>query len=135
MWDLWWTKWHWDRFFPEYFGFPLSISFHRCSIKMEKQKKTSSSASEVCTINLQGCGASVASAAGPFSKIIIIVNSKHWHVTNNKSPCIIYVYRFAVTKLCNACKSDMWRCAAFLRNVEDELQPASIESSNCMKFL
>jgi hypothetical protein len=26
-------------FSPEYFGFPLSISFHRCSIKMEKQKK------------------------------------------------------------------------------------------------
>ena len=22
MWDLWWTKWHWDRFFPEFFGFP-----------------------------------------------------------------------------------------------------------------
>ena len=22
MWDLWWTKWHLDRFFPEYFGFP-----------------------------------------------------------------------------------------------------------------
>jgi hypothetical protein len=38
VWDLWWTKWHWDRFFSEYFGFPLSISFHRCSIKMEKQK-------------------------------------------------------------------------------------------------
>jgi hypothetical protein len=32
MWDLWWTKWHWDRFSPEFFGFPLSISFHRCSI-------------------------------------------------------------------------------------------------------
>jgi hypothetical protein len=28
-WDLWWTKWHWDRFFSESFGFPLSISFHR----------------------------------------------------------------------------------------------------------
>jgi hypothetical protein len=27
--DLWWTKWHWDRFFSESFGFPLSISFHR----------------------------------------------------------------------------------------------------------
>jgi hypothetical protein len=39
MWDLWWTKWHWDRFFPEYFGFPLSVLFHRCSIKIEKQKK------------------------------------------------------------------------------------------------
>jgi hypothetical protein len=20
MWDLWWTKWHWDRFFSEFFG-------------------------------------------------------------------------------------------------------------------
>jgi hypothetical protein len=29
--DLWWTKWHWDRFFSEFFGFPLSISFHRRS--------------------------------------------------------------------------------------------------------
>jgi uncharacterized membrane protein YiaA len=38
MWDLWWTKWHWDRFFSEYFGFPLSISFYRCSITIEKQK-------------------------------------------------------------------------------------------------
>jgi hypothetical protein len=54
--DLWWTKWHWDRFFPEYFGFPLSISFHRCSIKMEKQKETSSSSSQGCTKSLQGCG-------------------------------------------------------------------------------
>jgi hypothetical protein len=26
MWDLWGTKWHGDRFFPEYFGFPLSVS-------------------------------------------------------------------------------------------------------------
>jgi hypothetical protein len=25
MWDLWWTKWHCDRFFSEFFGFPLSI--------------------------------------------------------------------------------------------------------------
>jgi len=23
--DLWWTKWHWDRFFCEYFGFFPSI--------------------------------------------------------------------------------------------------------------
>jgi hypothetical protein len=26
------TKWHWDRFISEFFGFPLSISFHHCSI-------------------------------------------------------------------------------------------------------
>jgi hypothetical protein len=25
MWDLWWTKWQWDRFFPEYFGFPCQF--------------------------------------------------------------------------------------------------------------
>jgi hypothetical protein len=31
MWDLWWTKWHWDRFFSELFGFPLSISLLRPS--------------------------------------------------------------------------------------------------------
>jgi hypothetical protein len=39
MWDLWWTKWHWDRFFSEYFSFPLSISFNRCYITMDKQEK------------------------------------------------------------------------------------------------
>jgi hypothetical protein len=22
-WDLWWEKWHWDRIFFEFFGFPL----------------------------------------------------------------------------------------------------------------
>jgi len=22
MWDLWWTKWHWDKFLSEYFVFP-----------------------------------------------------------------------------------------------------------------
>jgi hypothetical protein len=40
MWDLWWTKWHWDRFLPEYFGYLLSISFHRCSITRKSREKT-----------------------------------------------------------------------------------------------
>jgi hypothetical protein len=39
MWDLWWTKWHWDRFFFQYFGFPLSVSFHRCYITRKNEKK------------------------------------------------------------------------------------------------
>jgi len=26
---VWWMKWHWNRFFSEFFGFPLSVSFHR----------------------------------------------------------------------------------------------------------
>jgi hypothetical protein len=28
VWDLWWTKWQWDRIFSEYFGIPLSVSCH-----------------------------------------------------------------------------------------------------------
>jgi hypothetical protein len=38
MWDLWGTKWHWDRFFSEYFGFPPSVSFHWCSITRKRTK-------------------------------------------------------------------------------------------------
>jgi hypothetical protein len=26
MWDFWWTKWHSDKLFPEYFGSPLQQS-------------------------------------------------------------------------------------------------------------
>jgi hypothetical protein len=33
MWDLWWTKWHWDRFFSEFFGFPLSI--HNSTVDLQ----------------------------------------------------------------------------------------------------
>jgi hypothetical protein len=55
--DLWLTKWHWDRFFLEYFGFLLSISFHRCSITWKSKKKNwssfSSSSSQGCTISLK----------------------------------------------------------------------------------
>jgi hypothetical protein len=32
MWDLWWTKYHWDRFFSKFFHVPLSVSFHHCFI-------------------------------------------------------------------------------------------------------
>ena len=32
MWDLCQTKWHWKRFFFQYFTYPLSVSFHHCSI-------------------------------------------------------------------------------------------------------
>jgi len=26
----WWTKWHWDRFFSQYFSIVLSVPFHQC---------------------------------------------------------------------------------------------------------
>lgn len=34
MWDLWWTKWHWNRFLLENLSFPVSLSFHQCTIFM-----------------------------------------------------------------------------------------------------
>jgi hypothetical protein len=37
-WDLWWTKWHWDRFLSESYGFPLSILFR--GFKKKKKKPT-----------------------------------------------------------------------------------------------
>jgi hypothetical protein len=68
MWDLWGAKWHWDRFFPEYFGFPLSISFHRCSIIPKNKKKTLIIFIAGLHNKPQGCGASVASAGRRFKK-------------------------------------------------------------------
>jgi hypothetical protein len=57
-------------FVPEYFGFPLSISVHRCSITRKNEKKSSSSQGLHNTP--QDCGASVESAAGPFTIYIYI---------------------------------------------------------------
>jgi hypothetical protein len=30
MWDLWWTKWHWNRYLSVYFGFLLLVLLHQC---------------------------------------------------------------------------------------------------------
>jgi hypothetical protein len=56
-----------DRFFPEYFGFPLSISFHRCSITRKNENKKLIIFITGLHNKPQGCGASVASAARHFS--------------------------------------------------------------------
>jgi hypothetical protein len=62
--------------FPEYFGFPLSVSFHRCSITRKNETFSITWKNKKKLIFLifitglhnkpQGCGASAASAAGPF---------------------------------------------------------------------
>jgi hypothetical protein len=61
--------WHWDRFLPEYFGFPLSVSFHLCFIRVEKQRKHFIVI--IVPIGFRkkpsSCGASVVSSAGPFN--------------------------------------------------------------------
>jgi hypothetical protein len=51
---------------PESFGFPLPISFHRCSITRKNEKTLIIFISGLHN-KPQGCGASVASAAGPFT--------------------------------------------------------------------
>jgi hypothetical protein len=39
MWDLWWTKWYWDRyFFSSTSVCPCQFFFHWCSIKMDNRK-------------------------------------------------------------------------------------------------
>jgi hypothetical protein len=50
VWDLWWTKWHWDRFFP------LSVSFHRCTITRKNEKTQIIFITELHN-KRQGCGA------------------------------------------------------------------------------
>ena len=30
--NVWWAKWQWYRFVSQYFSFPLTVSFHQCSI-------------------------------------------------------------------------------------------------------
>jgi hypothetical protein len=48
-------------------GFPLSVSFHRCSITRKNEKKIIIFITGLQNTP-QGCGASIASAAGPFNK-------------------------------------------------------------------
>jgi hypothetical protein len=67
MWDLWWKKWQWDRFLSEYFGFPMSVSFHWCSITRKRttnnnhhrhlQHRVAQEASKLRCVRSVCCGA------------------------------------------------------------------------------
>jgi hypothetical protein len=67
MWDLWWTKWHWDRFFLEYIGF-FPCQFHSTGAPLHGKTKKRINFITGLRNKPQGCRASVASAAGPFTK-------------------------------------------------------------------
>ena len=43
-----WTKWHWDRFFSQYFSFSLSGQFDRCSIPIH------SSTADIVVLGIDG---------------------------------------------------------------------------------
>jgi hypothetical protein len=55
-------------FSPEYFGFPLSVSFYRCPITRKNKKKNLIIFITGLHNKPQGLGVSVASAVGPFTK-------------------------------------------------------------------
>jgi hypothetical protein len=68
MWDLWWTKWHWDRFSPQFFGFPCQFHSNGAPLLRKGQKII------IIFIFIAGLDnkphgrdASVASAAGAFT--------------------------------------------------------------------
>jgi hypothetical protein len=71
MWDLWWTKWHLDRFFSEYLGFPCQFHSTSAQLPGKGQKKIIIIIIVIFIIGLhkkpQGCCASIASAAGRFT--------------------------------------------------------------------
>jgi hypothetical protein len=71
MWDLWWTKWHWDRFFPRVLRVSPVNLIPPVLHYLEKRKNLIIFLFIFSTglhNKPQGCGASVGSAAGPFSE-------------------------------------------------------------------
>jgi hypothetical protein len=66
-------------FYLEYFGFPPSISFHRCSITRKNEKKKLIIFITGLHNKPQGCGVSVSSAAVPFT------THTHTHTHTHKS--------------------------------------------------
>jgi hypothetical protein len=70
MWDLWWTKWHWDRFFPPSSSvFPCQFHSTGASLLGKGQKLIIIIFTFITGLHNKphGCSASVASAAGPFT--------------------------------------------------------------------
>jgi hypothetical protein len=66
MWDLWWTKWHWERFFsPSTSVFPRQ--FYSTGAPLHGKTKKLIIFITGLHNKPEGCGASVASAAGPFT--------------------------------------------------------------------
>jgi hypothetical protein len=68
MWDLWWTKWHWDRFFPRVLRFSPNNFIPLVLHTWKNEKKKLIIFVTWLHNKPYGCGASVASAASPQKK-------------------------------------------------------------------
>jgi hypothetical protein len=77
---------HWDRFIPRYFGFPLQ--FHSTDVPLHGKTKKKLIIFIIELHNKpQGCDASVASAAGPFTK-------KYFDYMQNSQMQTVFVQEF-----------------------------------------
>jgi hypothetical protein len=65
MWGLWWTHWHWDSFSPSISVLPCQ--FHSTGAPLQGKTKKKIIFSTGLHNKPKGCGASVASAAWPFT--------------------------------------------------------------------
>jgi hypothetical protein len=84
MWDLWWTKWHWDRFFPRVLRF-YPVNFIPPVLHYTEKRKRKLIIFITGLHNKpEGCGASVASAAGPFTihtkNVRTYISSTEWYL-------------------------------------------------------
>jgi hypothetical protein len=89
VWDLWWTKCHCDRFFPEYFRFFLSFSFHRCSITWKNETRIILLFIFITVLHSEprGCSPSVTPAARTFKKKAMAStwpNKNHWMIVRDQ---------------------------------------------------
>jgi hypothetical protein len=57
MWDLWWTKWHWDKFFSKFFSFPCqcysTMALHTHIIWGMNNRPTGSCSSQTEVLSYQ----------------------------------------------------------------------------------
>jgi hypothetical protein len=121
MWDLWWTKWHWDRLSSELSVFPCRFHSTGAPLIVKIGKKycssSSSSSSQGCTIS---CGASVASAAGPphKKKKTLFELSNYFDAWVHWRVWLIYIYIYIGRSNLNDPRIYSWGDSANLRNGE-----------------
>jgi hypothetical protein len=79
MWDLWWTKWYWDRVFSESFGSSQSISFYQASISIYHWRKNNrpigghSSETQSHTINMNNINMNQIFVLAPLKQVSVFL--------------------------------------------------------------
>jgi hypothetical protein len=93
IWDSWWTKWHWDRFFSPVLQF-FFVNFIPPVLHYLEKRKTLIIFLFIKRLHNkpQGCGASVASAAGPFTKKSGIFSTPFTYMQGAARPHVVLLF-------------------------------------------